>query len=256
MLISYCSRLARKRKPALRILDLGTGTGCIALLLLSRLWKHYELKIVGIDTSPKAIRLAKRNLRQAVASGVIPQRAAQAVSFCHDDMTHESFARRIDWHHVVVCNPPYISSAELRSTTERSVRLYEPREALVADEAVDDSLTVYEKALAQWIRSGKSDICLVEFVDERRALLFIDHVKESYATWNQPRPRSSPNALHFEIWREGIAFEGASHEHALEGMEAREKGLDPVVKTRGTGPVRAVVGYSGSNRLHDSVQRP
>jgi release factor glutamine methyltransferase len=102
------------RHAAWRVADLGTGTGCILLALLSEL---PEACGVGIDRSLGAANVARAN---AIALG-LGRRAGFAVG----DWT-KALAGRFD---IVVSNPPYIATAELARLSPEVV-LYDPSAAL------------------------------------------------------------------------------------------------------------------------------
>ena len=119
------------RGDQLRILDLCTGTGCIALDLYSRLHKsHDQLEIIGLDVSLKALDLAKRNLRHNIKHGKLPSEAMDRIRFdCADLLDGSLILQSAD---VVVSNPPYVSRGDLHNgETTRSTRTYEPHIALV-----------------------------------------------------------------------------------------------------------------------------
>ncbi|KAH8149808.1 uncharacterized protein LAJ45_05960 [Morchella importuna] len=126
----------------LRILDLCTGTGCIPLLLHSLL--PASTTTLAIDISPRAIHLARRNLRHNVGRGALPASAAQNVTFQRGDVLDvPKLLDAVRAHFgpgegggrgvvdVVVSNPPYISARGFDVETAASVRRYEPRLALV-----------------------------------------------------------------------------------------------------------------------------
>jgi release factor glutamine methyltransferase len=119
------------RRAALRILDLGTGTGCILLALLRELPNATG---IGIDRSEGAARIARDN---AAALG-LADRAAFAVGDWGAALDLERFD-------LVVSNPPYIESAEIERL-DPDVRLYDPRAAL--DGGVD-GLDAYRGIAAQ-----------------------------------------------------------------------------------------------------------
>lgn len=107
-----------------RILDLGTGTGAIALALLREVPQATAL---GIDVSADAVATARRN---AAALG----------------LADRFEARRSDWFsavaekfHAIVSNPPYIAS-RLIATLSREVRDFDPVRAL---DGGDDGLDPY-----------------------------------------------------------------------------------------------------------------
>ncbi len=120
------------------MLDLCTGTGCIALLLYALLQPVFPLLAVhGVDISSQAVSLARENRRHNIRRGYMPapRTPGQAVHFHMADV----FASQDDWtetvshHHwdVITCNPPYISPHGFAHDTARSVRNYEPKLAQV-----------------------------------------------------------------------------------------------------------------------------
>jgi release factor glutamine methyltransferase len=104
----------RDRGAKLRLLDLGTGTGCLLLALLSELPGATG---VGVDISFEAVGIAARN---AESLGLM-NRARFVVG---------DWAKAIDGRFdVVIANPPYVRSGDLDSLMPE-VRRFEPREAL------------------------------------------------------------------------------------------------------------------------------
>jgi release factor glutamine methyltransferase len=102
------------RGAALRILDLGTGTGCLLAALLS---EYPAATGVGTDISPAAAAVAASNL----AAHRLGARAVVAV-----DRWDDSVDGVFD---LIVSNPPYIATAEL-ARLEPEVSMFEPRTAL------------------------------------------------------------------------------------------------------------------------------
>lgn len=121
--------------PPDRVLDLGTGTGAIALGL-ARAWPRAAL--TAIDREPAALALARDN---AAALGL-----ADRVEFLHSDWFGAlDPARRFD---LIVANPPYLSSAEVAAAAPE-VREHEPRSALVASrDGIADLETIVRGAPA------------------------------------------------------------------------------------------------------------
>ncbi|KAL5366683.1 S-adenosyl-L-methionine-dependent methyltransferase [Aspergillus floccosus] len=139
------------RNPrCLRILDLCSGTGCMSLLLHSVLAQCVEqMSIVGIDLSPTAVKLATDNLAHNLHLGLLSSRAKSDVHFRQGDVLGNrnggppgiaDILRQIPEYtsdtgpqcDVLVSNPPYISPQSFwDGTTARSVRIFEPRLALV-----------------------------------------------------------------------------------------------------------------------------
>ncbi|MGC8774119.1 MAG: peptide chain release factor N(5)-glutamine methyltransferase [Chlorobaculum sp.] len=103
------------------ILDVGTGSGCIAITLALRL---PGARVTAADVSADALDVARRN---ADAHGV-----ADRVRFVEADALSASFADAVGGQFdLLVSNPPYIPEAEW-ATLQEEVRQYEPRLALVA----------------------------------------------------------------------------------------------------------------------------
>ena len=109
----------------LRILDVGAGSGCIALAL-SRALPFCEVK--GIDISPEALALARDNARRLDAE----------VAFEEADM--RDFHPEPDSLDIVVSNPPYIDESE-KGDMDITVTGYEPSEALFVPDS--DPLCFY-----------------------------------------------------------------------------------------------------------------
>lgn len=101
-----------------RVLDLGTGTGCIAVsLALAR----PDLEVTAVDLSPEALAVATGNA----------ERLGARVRFEERDMfAYLGDARGFE---LVLSNPPYITSAE-RASLQREVRDWEPELALFSGE--------------------------------------------------------------------------------------------------------------------------
>ncbi|MDP4219208.1 MAG: peptide chain release factor N(5)-glutamine methyltransferase [Bacteroidota bacterium] len=114
----------------IHILDIGTGSGAIALALASKLPKA---KIIGIDISPDAISLADRN-KDRLGIGNVSFEIADLFA---DDMLRK-LRNSFDY---LVSNPPYISIEEF-TTLEAEVRDFDPRIALT-DEG--DGLRFYRR---------------------------------------------------------------------------------------------------------------
>jgi len=111
---------AKEKKEPLRILDIGTGSGCILLTLLSE-FDRLELENnhtgVGIDISKKAIGVAQYNRDKFQSSGA---------DFIEADMSFWEPGERFD---IIVSNPPYIPTKDLE-TLSPDILNYEPRLAL------------------------------------------------------------------------------------------------------------------------------
>lgn len=119
-----------------RILDIGTGSGCIPVTLYKRL-EAYRPQVASWDISEKALEVAGRN---AVANGAV-------VTFCCQDVLSKSLPEtEVD---VLVSNPPYIAEKE-KASMERNVLDWEPGLALFVPD--DDPLLFYRKIAEAGLR--------------------------------------------------------------------------------------------------------
>lgn len=106
----------RSASPSM-IIDIGTGSGCIALALKAR---FPDAQVEGIDVSQPALEVARRNA----------ERMGLSVSFMIGDALNDSFRLR-EQVDIVVSNPPYIPADEEESLAPL-VRAREPYLALFA----------------------------------------------------------------------------------------------------------------------------
>lgn len=111
--------------PPLRIVDLGTGSGCIGLSLLCEL---ADATLLAVDLSEAALKIAEKN---ALTLSVAPRARflcadAAAINYSHVTEMLGGAAN------VVVANPPYIAFDD--TEVEKSVRDFEPHLALFAEE--------------------------------------------------------------------------------------------------------------------------
>ena len=129
-LVQMAAASAPMDRP-LRIWDVGTGSGCIAIALAKRL---PQADVKAFDVSEKALETASQN---ATLNEV-------AVDFICDDVLHpqsEIWLQPVD---VVVSNPPYIRESE-KTAMERNVLDHEPLTALFVPD--DDPLLFYRHIL-------------------------------------------------------------------------------------------------------------
>jgi release factor glutamine methyltransferase len=110
----------------LKILDIGTGSGVIPLVLK----KHFpEAEISSIDFSEKALETAKRNAEYHQLE----------INFIHADYLNSELTETYD---VIISNPPYIGIEEETEIAD-SVKEFEPKMALFSP--VQDALIFYRK---------------------------------------------------------------------------------------------------------------
>ena len=106
------------RQRPLRVLDLGTGTGCLLLTLLAEL---PQATGIGCDISAEAIATATANARQLGVAGRCELRAA--------DMLSPGFGGMTGPFDLIISNPPYIETAVIAGLGPE-VRAFDPLAAL------------------------------------------------------------------------------------------------------------------------------
>jgi release factor glutamine methyltransferase len=120
----------------LSILDVGTGSGCIAASLKRKLRKA---DVWAIDISPAALDVAKKNATNLSAD----------IKFLEIDFLNTSDREALTQFHIIVSNPPYIPIKDKASMKAHVVE-YEPATALFVPD--NDALLFY-KSLAEFGRS-------------------------------------------------------------------------------------------------------
>jgi release factor glutamine methyltransferase len=114
----------------IRILDIGTGSGAIALALASEI---SSARVTATDFSAVALMLARKNARSL--------KLEDKIEFLHGDL-FEPVEGIFD---MIVCNPPYISESEYAELPS-GVKDYEPQIALLAGK---EGMEFYEKLIRQ-----------------------------------------------------------------------------------------------------------
>lgn len=128
-------------EQSLAILDLGTGSGAIALALAD---EKPTWQITATDKSTAALDIAQQNAQDLKIENII---------FKHSDWFNDITQQ----YNVIVSNPPYIAADDVHL----SALQYEPKSALIAD---DNGLAEYQKIIAQ----AKAHL-------QPEGLLFLEH---------------------------------------------------------------------------------
>lgn len=109
---------------SLRILDIGTGSGCIAVALAKHL---SNAKVFALDVSEGALNVARKN---AASNGV-------DITFLHEDILDIELELDFD---IIVSNPPYVRELE-KEGVQKNVKDFEPDTALFVPD--EDPLLFY-----------------------------------------------------------------------------------------------------------------
>lgn len=124
--------LQKRRAEALHVVEIGTGTGCIAVALATQL---PNAVVYATEISPAALRLAERN--------ALSHHAIRRIRFVREDLFKEGAAPK-GWADLVISNPPYIPTDELAGLEPEVLK--EPRLAL---DGGPDGLAALRAVIAQ-----------------------------------------------------------------------------------------------------------
>jgi release factor glutamine methyltransferase len=146
-----------------KILDVGTGSGCISLAL-----KRYlpEAEVTAVDVSEDALIVAKKN---AIAYDL-------KINFLQLDFLNKEQWKAFEKYDIIVSNPPYIKKSE-EFTMRDNVLNYEPQIALFVP---DDDALIFYKALAEFaqLHLKKTGSLFVE-INEALGIQVVELFKEN-----------------------------------------------------------------------------
>jgi len=114
LVVEALDRLKPLTSP--RVLDIGTGSGCIAVSVAVN---HRDALVTAVDISPEALEVARRNAQL--------HSVAARVKFVRSDLTAALNEHVFD---MIVANPPYVTTGECDYGLDPTVRRHEPRAAL------------------------------------------------------------------------------------------------------------------------------
>lgn len=142
------------------IIDVGTGSGCIAVALAREL---SQSSVIAIDVSIAALLVAKQNAKRHDLSDRISFLAADLLSALAQTQIAD----------FLVSNPPYVAQAEMTGL-QREVRDWEPALALTD---FDDGLSFYRRLLndaVSRVKSGGYLLCEMGFSQSAEVMTMID----------------------------------------------------------------------------------
>ncbi len=155
-------RLRSLDRPNPVILEIGTGTGCVAIVLAKSIPRAM---VYAIELSPAALALARKN---AEAHGV-----SRSIRFLNEDL-FKSAAKAVGWADMVVSNPPYIPSGEIDGLEPEVLK--EPRLAL---DGGKDGLDAIRAIAADAPRHIKKDGFLLLEIGAQQGSAVRDILKKS-----------------------------------------------------------------------------
>lgn len=116
LVLEILKHVGDKKNTKVRILDVGTGSGCIAISLKKNL---PNATVYALDISTKALEIAQKNAKQLHAN----------VHFFHSDILKNNLPKEIHKVDIIASNPPYIAENE-KKDMDKNVLDYEPHQAL------------------------------------------------------------------------------------------------------------------------------
>lgn len=140
-------------KTAVRVLDLGTGSACIAISIALE-YRSENLTVLGIDTSAQALAIARTNA----------ERLNAPVRFVESNWFSALSGECVD---LIVSNPPYI--AEHDPHLSQGDLVYEPATALVSGPDGLDAIRIIVRDAADYLRPGGC-LCLEHGHDQADAV--------------------------------------------------------------------------------------
>lgn len=125
--------IIKENKGNINILDIGTGSGCIAIALKKNL---PDASLNALDVSEKALHVAKENAKKNKVD----------IHFIHQDILNAEGFSSEDKFDVIVSNPPYVRHLE-KVEMHKNVLDYEPHTALFVE---DDNPLLFYEAIAKF----------------------------------------------------------------------------------------------------------
>lgn len=147
LLVERAVELLRTRRGNQNICDLCTGSACIAVAIAINC---PDVKIIATDISDQALKIAQRNLEKYQ----LTNRIKLLCGDLFDPVIPQLDVSKFD---LIVCNPPYISTAEY-NTLDKNIKNYEPRSALLAG---PDGLDIYRRITEKIDQFLKPDAALM-----------------------------------------------------------------------------------------------
>jgi release factor glutamine methyltransferase len=123
-MVRWIAGILSKEKGNFKILDIGTGSGCIALGLACLLPEN-KAEIIGVDSNENALKLARRNWKNN------ENKIRNSIDFQCADIRYDRIQGEFD---IVISNPPYIPPKKWKDLQDE-VKLWEDVNALICGRA-------------------------------------------------------------------------------------------------------------------------
>ncbi len=179
-LVQLILQKEKKNHPA--IIDIGTGSGCIALAIKKNMT---EARVTAVDISIEALNVVRQNMQTHQVD----------IELLQMDILSPASYTGLSVFDVVVSNPPYVTQSD-KEKMQKNVLDYEPAQALFVD---DDQPLIYYEAIVQFCQKhlisngriyfeineqkGSEVVRLMKENDYKKVMLHNDmHGKERFAT--------------------------------------------------------------------------
>jgi len=158
--------LDKSSSENLSIIDIGTGSGCIAIAIQ----KITKAKVIGIDFSEEALKTAKENAEINNAE----------VDFRKVNFLNESERNKLPKFDIIISNPPYVQNSE-KEMMANNVLDFEPNSALFVE---NNNPLIFYKAIAEFAKThlnkgGNIWLEINEYLAEETAELFRNEFNNS-----------------------------------------------------------------------------
>lgn len=128
-----------KASGNISVLDIGTGSGCIAVAVVKNI---ENCVMLGLDISEKALAVARENSEN--------NGTADKVKWVHGDIGSVTFDERFD---IVISNPPYVGAEEF-ATLQKEIIGYEPAAAVTDNNDGLEYYSMISKRLKELVKPG------------------------------------------------------------------------------------------------------
>jgi len=143
--------VSENRDKRVKILDIGTGSGCIAITLKKEIEKS---EVFAVDISSTALGVAKQNAEWLQT----PVNFCEA-DICANNFFEKSMQKKLYHFDIIVSNPPYVRHAEV-SEMSKNVVDHEPKQALFVSDK--DPLVFYKAIVTAIAESSSSEMYLLK----------------------------------------------------------------------------------------------
>ena len=155
------SEVLSMKYPVFSIVDVGTGSGCIAISLAKNLKKA---KIWAIDASKKALEVAKKNVKK--------HKIEKQVKLLHGNLLKPLGNNKVD---IICANLPYLTIEQL-GLTEKDVKDYEPEIALACEKTEIDLYKKLLKMTPKYLNKNGLILLEIDPIFKIKLLIFVKQI--------------------------------------------------------------------------------